>query len=480
MASGDAVTWQYSLPLGGTADVEIWFDLNGNGVAEPGTDKVFARFTQTDGQSVSENGPPDLDGSENGQIYFSSPVGLAPAKYVFKATNGLVGESLAGEVTPLLSPNATISGTVTPPFGAEKKFIVVEASMRQDSSSNGGGDGMFWDALTDSTGFYTIDIHVDTTTTFWQVRVQDNFSPSIPNPEFHIVVLHTSASGIDFTYESAAAKILGTVYDVSHTPVPNIGVSVSSDTGSSFRYTEADGSGHFEIGLLASDLDGRQWRLSTSTSGNVTTGYMQSQRSLGVINSGDSLVHDLTVYAADVQIRGAVTVNGGPFGYQAQINAMSGDSLWSNGIVDSATGGFTVNVSSTVGSYQLNVWPIPFGASGGPFSAAPGDSAVEIAFFLESVIDRGTGVPSAFALRQNYPNPFNPTTSIDYDLPAASYVRLAVFDMLGREVVRLQDGDQRAGSYTAHFDASSLPSGVYFCRLAAANRIATQKMLLMK
>jgi hypothetical protein len=480
MVSGDAITWQYSLPTGGTADVEIWFDLNGNGVADPGTDKVFARFTQTDGVSVSENGPPDIDGSENGQIFFSQPVGLAPSKYVFKATNGLVGESLAGEVTPLVSPNATISGTVTPPVGASKKHIVVEASMRHDSSGNGNGGDMFWDALTDSTGFYTIDIHVDTSTTFWMVRVQDDFSPNIPNPESRIVVLHTNATGIDFTYESAAAKVLGHVYDVTHTPVPNIGVAVSSDTGNTYRYVQADGAGHFEIGLLAADLDGRQWRLTTSQNGMITTGYMQSQRFLGVINNGDSLVHDLTIYAADAQIRGTVTVNGLPLGHQAQINASSGDSLWSNGIVDSTSGAFTLNVSSIVGSYQVNAWPIPWGASGGPFNAAPGDTAVEIAYFLESVSDRGTGVPSAFALRQNYPNPFNPTTSIDYDLPASSYVRLAVFDMLGREVIRLQDGDQHAGSYTATFDAASLPSGVYFCRLTAGERIATQKMLLMK
>jgi hypothetical protein len=89
-------------------------------------------------------------------------------------------------------------------------------------------------------------------------------------------------------------------------------------------------------------------------------------------------------------------------------------------------------------------------------------------------------MPGTFALHQNYPNPFNPATGIRYDLPGAAHVTLAVYDMLGREVATLMDGEQQAGSYTARFDASSLPSGVYFTRLTAGKQVATQKMLLMK
>ena len=99
-----------------------------NGAIDPGTDKVFARFDQTDGSTVGENGPPDMDGTVNGQISFDSPVGLAPAKYIFHVTHNGSSQQMDGEVTPLLSPNATISGVITPPAGHSAKNIAIEAS----------------------------------------------------------------------------------------------------------------------------------------------------------------------------------------------------------------------------------------------------------------------------------------------------------------------------------------------------------------
>ncbi len=73
--------------------------------------------------------------------------------------------------------------------------------------------------------------------------------------------------------------------------------------------------------------------------------------------------------------------------------------------------------------------------------------------------------PTRFALEQNYPNPFNPTTAIRYQLPAASNVRLVVYDMLGREVSVLVDGRGEAGVHQVTFDGSGLSSGVYFYRM---------------
>jgi hypothetical protein len=69
--------------------------------------------------------------------------------------------------------------------------------------------------------------------------------------------------------------------------------------------------------------------------------------------------------------------------------------------------------------------------------------------------------PRAFALSQNFPNPFNPTTAISYQLPAASDVRLSVFDLLGREVAVLVDERKAPGSYEVQFDAAAMASGVY-------------------
>ena len=103
-----------------------------------------------------------------------------------------------------------------------------------------------------------------------------------------------------------------------------------------------------------------------------------------------------------------------------------------------------------------------------------------LAVTTTSVIERGTGIPEAFALRQNFPNPFNPSTSIRYDLPSAGMIRLSVYNMLGQEVAKLVNEMQPAGVYTVHFDASRLPSGVYLYRLASGSQLSTQKMIFMK
>ncbi|HUI29347.1 MAG TPA: T9SS type A sorting domain-containing protein [Candidatus Acidoferrales bacterium] len=88
--------------------------------------------------------------------------------------------------------------------------------------------------------------------------------------------------------------------------------------------------------------------------------------------------------------------------------------------------------------------------------------------------------PLFFRLGQNYPNPFNPTTIIDYQLPSRSYVTLKVYDVLGRQVEILVNEYQSAGSHSVRFDASKLPSGVYFYRLEAGTYHETKKLLLLK
>ncbi len=88
--------------------------------------------------------------------------------------------------------------------------------------------------------------------------------------------------------------------------------------------------------------------------------------------------------------------------------------------------------------------------------------------------------PERFELFQNYPNPFNPQTSIEYILPKSERVKLVVYDVLGREVQTLVDGVQDAGYRSVVFDATNLPSGVYFYRLQAGNSIDLRKMLVAK
>jgi len=85
-----------------------------------------------------------------------------------------------------------------------------------------------------------------------------------------------------------------------------------------------------------------------------------------------------------------------------------------------------------------------------------------------------------YSLSQNYPNPFNPATMIEYQLKEKSFVTLTLFDVLGRRVATLVNGEQTGGSHFANWDASAFASGVYFYRLKAGDFIETKKMLLMK
>ena len=93
-------------------------------------------------------------------------------------------------------------------------------------------------------------------------------------------------------------------------------------------------------------------------------------------------------------------------------------------------------------------------------------------------------VPVEYSLSQNYPNPFNPTTKINFDLPKDSKVSLTVYDLLGREIIKLVNNEFRtAGSYTIEFNAGSLSSGVYFYRLETYGEskfIMAKRMILIK
>ena len=89
-------------------------------------------------------------------------------------------------------------------------------------------------------------------------------------------------------------------------------------------------------------------------------------------------------------------------------------------------------------------------------------------------------VASSFALKRNYPNPFNPSTTIEYSLGLAGPTKLMIYDVLGREIATLVNEYRPAGVHKVMWNASGLPSGVYFYRLESSDFNRTQKMILMK
>ena len=137
-----------------------------------------------------------------------------------------------------------------------------------------------------------------------------------------------------------------------------------------------------------------------------------------------------------------------------------------------------------VGNYPNNVWDEDhfdfekLAASDG--GSIISDWANRGEYFSGEVVGEMVGTPAEFILHPAYPNPFNPSTALSFQLSADGFVQLMIFDISGREVVRLADGFRLAGIYETTFDASGLSSGIYFARLRADGFSQTRKMLLVK
>jgi hypothetical protein len=128
-------------------------------------------------------------------------------------------------------------------------------------------------------------------------------------------------------------------------------------------------------------------------------------------------------------------------------------------VTPSGVKAFEMSLPDNVVSYRAYRYALPTFASGNPSNP---------------------DIPDAYALEQNYPNPFNPSTTIEYTIPAPENVVLRVYDVLGRVVATLVNQPQPAGRYRMLFAASSLPSGIYYCRLETAHFSRVLKMLFMK
>jgi len=223
-------------------------------------------------------------------------------------------------------------------------------------------------------------------------------------------------------------------------------------------YTDSYGAGEDDIWLIKTDANGDTiWTKTyggssneegfsvwqTSDSGYVITGYTNS------FGAGDN---DVWIIKTDA----------------------NGDTLWTKTL-----GGVESDVGKSIqqtadGGYIVTGYTSSFGAGGEDVWLIKLDSDIV------GVDDYQENIPNSYYLFQSYPNPFNPTTTIKYQIPELSFVTIKVCDVLGRDIITLVNEEKSFGSYEVEFDATGLPSGVYFYKLEGPGSIQIKKMVLLK
>jgi Secretion system C-terminal sorting domain len=107
-------------------------------------------------------------------------------------------------------------------------------------------------------------------------------------------------------------------------------------------------------------------------------------------------------------------------------------------------------------------------------------SVTSIKKIVTAVEQSKSKVPIIFQLSQNYPNPFNPSTVINYEISKSSFVKIKVYDILGREIAIMVNEEEPAGKYSITFNGGNLSSGIYFYSITAGSFHQTKKMMLLK
>ncbi len=110
--------------------------------------------------------------------------------------------------------------------------------------------------------------------------------------------------------------------------------------------------------------------------------------------------------------------------------------------------------------------------------SAPDLGAFEYNAF--DAVEKNNNTPSSFSLYQNFPNPFNPSTTIKFNIDKTGIVRLCIYDMLGKKVIELLNGNMSKGEHSIVFNSRNLSSGIYFYQLQQEKNIISKKMILLK
>jgi hypothetical protein len=238
---------------------------------------------------------------------------------------------------------------------------------------------------------------------------------------------------------------------------------------------------------------------ATILSGSTFNGIILAITSITLNASAASVTAKLLAHGAAVTINSTVL----PVelvSFTATANRTNAELHWSTA-TEVNNYGFDVerrlinSQSSTVSSWEKIGFVEGNGTSNAAQSYSYTDASVSSGTYvyrLKQIDNNGTykysseaeitiAVPKVVALNQNYPNPFNPTTTITFTLAQDGFTTLKIYDILGREVTTLVNGEMKSGVVnTVNFNASKYSSGVYFSRLESSGNVQMKTLMLLK
>jgi hypothetical protein len=442
------------LPAGSLwSAVATWETYNGSAWAAATTlPTATANVTVVNGDTLT------LDISDTVKTLTISSNGRVNPYSVTLGGNIIVNGALALSGTSLsVSGNVTVSGSnASVNFSNTSSKMNFVGTGQTLTITNGAtfqqvatASGPPWSSTGSLTGTYTLVVDNSSAKTTIVYKTQGNYTLSnLPNGQTFGNIKFTSAAN------STAIVTLGNDLSITGS------ISIASTTPNamtwnlgSFKITST-GNGTFV------DTSTTANHLITGTGTDLFTGFSSFSF---VPYSGTCTV---TYAGANQKVLGGA--------YQNLTIAGSGNMP----LTGPATVGGTLTLTS--GNLDNSVYQVTVSGSivktGGTTSRNP---------VMTSVEEANSSAPNRFTLNQNYPNPFNPSTAISYQLSAKSFVSLRIFDVLGREVAVLVNGQKPAGTHTVAWNALNVPSGVYVCRLEARTTsgdsyVETRKMLLTK
>ncbi len=368
-AQGQMVTWAADCQTVDTLQWEIWIDANGNGAFDTtGADELLIAYYVANGDTTGSDGLPDTTAAVDNQIVNMLKCGFPPALYWFRAVSFQDGSSAFDSirVTPMSSPWATVSGHIhVPGDSALQAGLWVEADLVSE-----GQEPIFWAAISDSYGNYTINFDAAYPDSSWMIGgLGDLIGASgvyVAPPDTQLFVTTGPHPGVNFNYQLATDSITGDVvlYPGQSLPVEVDVWAQNQNTGRG-KSTETV-EGHYQI--FFTEADSGLWDIGLWWDDHIT-GYMRpnSRNDLQPVGAGH-LLENFTVYPADVVVQGTVTENGGPPANQYRIIAWSQDYQMYNYVISQAgSGSYSLPVSDLESQYSISVvdWddehPIPPG-----------------------------------------------------------------------------------------------------------------------